>query len=83
MGKIFLLLSREFAILVLAANVFAWPAGYLLMQKWLQNFAYRVNMGSWIFVLSATIAFIIALITISFHTLRAATADPANSLRYE
>jgi len=83
MGKIFLLLSKEFAGLVLLANVFAWPAAYLLMRQWLQNFAYRVHIGLWIFVLSALVAFTIALLTISFQALKAATANPVDSLRYE
>jgi putative ABC transport system permease protein len=82
-GKIFALLLREFAALVLIANLFAWPAAYFFMRQWLQNFAYRVNIELWIFVLSTAIAFVIALFTISFHTLKAARADPANSLRYE
>ena len=83
MGKIFVLLSKEFAGLVLMANVFAWPAAYLLMRQWLQNFAYRVNIGLWIFVLSALVVFAIALLTISFQALKAATANPVDSLRYE
>lgn len=82
-GRIFVLLAKEFALLVLIANIFAWPAAYFLMTKWLQNFAYRVNMESWIYVLSATAAFVIALITISFQVLKAALADPVKSLRYE
>ena len=82
-GRIFVLLSKEFAILVFIANVIAWPAAYFLMQKWLQNFAYRVVAKSWIFVLSAAIAFFIALATISFQVVKAALADPVKSLRYE
>ena len=82
-GRIFVLLAKEFALLVLIANIFAWPTAYFLMTKWLQNFAYRVNMESWIYILSATFAFGIALITISFQVLKAALADPVKSLRYE
>jgi len=83
MGTIFLLLSKEFALLVLTANVVAWPAAYLLMRQWLQTFAYRVNMAPRVFVLSALAAFVIAVLTISVHSLKVATANPADSLRYE
>lgn len=82
-ARIFVLLSKEFAILVLLANILAWPTAYIFMQQWLQNFAYRVNIQPWIFVLSATIAFVIALLTISYQTLKVAMADPVESLRYE
>jgi len=82
-GSIFALLSKEFAILVLLANIFAWPTAYLLMQKWLQNFAYRVPMEPWLFVLAAVLAFVIALVTVSFQAMKAALANPVESLRYE
>ena len=82
-GSIFALLSKEFAILVLMANIFAWPTAYLLMQKWLQNFAYRVPMEPWLFVLAAVLAFVIALVTVSFQAMKAALANPVESLRYE
>jgi ABC-type antimicrobial peptide transport system permease subunit len=82
-GKIFLLLSREFALLVLIANLVAWPFAYVLMRHWLQNFAYRVSIQPWIFLSSAAAALFIALLTISFQVLKAALADPVDSLRYE
>ncbi len=82
-GRIFVLLSREFALLVLVANLFAWPAAYFFMHGWLQNFTYRVNIAPWIFVLSAVLAFAIAMLTISFQAVKAAMADPVDSLRYE
>jgi putative ABC transport system permease protein len=82
-GGIFLLLSREFALLVLIANLFAWPLSYLLMRRWLQNFAYRISIQPWIFLLSAATAFLIALLIISVQILKAALSDPVNSLRYE
>ena len=83
MGDIFVLLSKEFVFLVLFANLFAWPTAYFLMHKWLDNFAYRVNIGFWIFIFAAAIAFVIALLTISFQAMRAALANPIESLRYE
>jgi putative ABC transport system permease protein len=82
-GNIFVLLSKEFALLVLFANLFAWPISYFLMLKWLENFAYRVNIGFWIFIIAAIIAFVIALFTISFQAIKAAFANPIESLRYE
>lgn len=82
-GNILVLLSKEFALLVLFANLFAWPMAYFLMNKWLENFAYRINIGFWIFIAAAAVAFIIALLTISFQAVKAALANPIESLRYE
>jgi putative ABC transport system permease protein len=82
-GRILFLVTKEFVILVLLANIIAWPLAYILMQEWLQNFAYRVNIQLWIFVLSATIALVIALLTITYHALKVAGGDPVESLRYE
>jgi len=82
-GSIFVLVSKEFATLVLIANVIAWPTAYFLMQKWLQNFAYRVNMEVWIFLMSGVLALVIALLTVSYQAVKAALTDPVNSLRYE
>jgi len=83
MRDIFVLLSKEFVFLVLFANLFAWPTAYFLMHKWLENFAYKVNIGFWIFIFAAVVAFVIALLTISFQAMRAALANPIESLRYE
>lgn len=82
-GRIFFMLSREFVGLVILANVVAWPIAYYFMRSWLQGFAYRIDIGIWIFILSAVSAFAIALFTISFQTIKAALADPIKSLRYE
>ncbi len=76
-------LSKEFAIWVLVANALAWPVAYFAMNKWLQSFAYRTSISLWTFVFSATLAFVIALITVSFQSIKAATANPVDSLRYE
>jgi putative ABC transport system permease protein len=80
---IFILIAKEFAILVLLANAVAWPTAYFLLRMWLQDFAYRVNMEPWIYLLSGIIALLIALFTISYQAAKAATADPIDSLRYE
>ena len=82
-SEIVLLLSREFAVWVLTANIIAWPVAYYIMHNWLQDFAYRVNIGWWVFVLSGGIALLIALATVSFQAVRAAKANPVYSLRSE
>jgi putative ABC transport system permease protein len=76
-------LSREFVVLVLAANVIAWPVAYYAMSRWLQGFAYRIGLSVWVFFLAAAGAFFVALLTVSTQTLRAASANPVESLRYE
>jgi putative ABC transport system permease protein len=82
-GRIAVLLTREFLLLVLLASALAWPAAYLLMRNWLRNFAYRVEMGPWVFLGSAGAALLVALLTISAQTLKAALADPVKAIRYE
>ena len=81
--NITLLTTKKIMALVLMANTIAWPVAYFAMQNWLQNFAYRVEVGVWIFVLSATLSLAIALLTVSYQTIKAATANPVDSLRYE
>jgi len=82
-ANILLLLSREFAKWVIAANLIAWPVAYYAMDRWMQNFAYRTNLGIWPFLLSAVLALAIALLTVGFQSVKAARADPVDSLRYE
>jgi putative ABC transport system permease protein len=77
------LLSREFFILVILSNIIAWPVSYYFMNKWLQNFAYHVEIGYILFLGAAFLAIVIALITVSYQAIRAALADPVNSLRNE
>jgi len=77
------LLSREFMRWVILANVVAWPVGYFAMRSWLNNFAYRTSLTVPMFLGAALAAFFIAAATISVQTYRAATADPARSMRYE
>ena len=80
---IVLLLVKEFVKWVLIANIVAWPIAYYAMNKWLQNFAFRTGLEIWIFVVSAMAALVIAVFTVSYQSIRAAFANPANSLRYE
>ena len=77
------LLSKEFIKWVLLANLIAWPIAYYAMNKWLQNFAYRVEISWWMFVLAGGIALVIALLTVSWQAIRAAMANPVEALRYE
>jgi putative ABC transport system permease protein len=77
------LLIKEFIILVVIASIIAWPAAYYAMNKWLQNFAYHVNMGFGTFLLAGLVALIIAIATVSFQAVKAAMANPVKFLRYE
>ena len=83
LGNITFLLSKDFSKWVLLANIIAWPIAYFAMSKWLNNFAYHIYPGWVEFVLAALLTLLIALFTVSYQSLRAATADPINSLRYE
>jgi ABC-type antimicrobial peptide transport system permease subunit len=77
------LLSKDFVKLVLLANVIAWPVAWWAMNKWLQNFAYRIDVGWWVFALAGGLALLIALLTVSTQAIRAALANPVEALRYE
>jgi putative ABC transport system permease protein len=77
------LLSREFVLLIGISTVIAAPVAGWGVYKWLQNFAYRTSMPLWIFVLAGAAALVIALLTVSFQAIRAATANPVESLRVE
>ncbi len=77
------LLSKEFVILVIAANVIAWPIAYYSMNKWLENFVYHIEMSVFTFVMAALIALVIAVGTMSFQAIRAALSNPVDALRYE
>jgi putative ABC transport system permease protein len=83
MPQLLALLSTDFTKLVLLANIIAWPVAWFAMNQWLQGFAYRVSMGLPVFLLSAIAALLIALIAVSFQTLKAALANPVEALRYE
>lgn len=78
-----LLLSGEFVRLVLIANIFAWPIAWLIMQRWLQSYAYRIEMEWSVFFLAGVTALLITLVTIGYHVVRTALANPADVLRNE
>ncbi len=77
------MLANEFVRWVLIANIIAWPVSYYAMSRWLQNFAYRTSIEPGAFLLAAFIALGIAILTVSFQSVRAALANPVDSLRYE
>jgi putative ABC transport system permease protein len=81
--SIYLLLSKEFLKWVALANIIAWPVAYYAMHKWLQNFAFRAVIGWEIFLVSAGAALVISVITVSYQSIKAAVANPVDSLRYE
>ncbi|MCF0075698.1 ABC transporter permease [Dyadobacter sp. CY261] len=74
-------LSTDFAALILISAVISAPAAWLAMQRWLENYPYRITMNAWVFLSAAVFVLLIALITISFQTIKAAIANPVNSLR--
>ena len=82
-AQITMLLSKNFAMLVAVSFIVASPLTYWLLYGWLQNFAYRISINPLIFLLGGMIALVIALVTIGYHTLRSARANPVKSLRYE
>ncbi len=82
-SRIIFLLSGDFTQWVVIANLFAWPIAFYLMNKWVQHFAYRISMPVWIFILTAVGALLIALLTVSIQSLKAAITNPAEALRYE
>jgi putative ABC transport system permease protein len=76
-------LSKEIVILVILANIIAWPVAAYFMNSWIGSFAYRTNIGVMEFILSAIIALGIAILTVAYQSIKAATANPVDSLRYE
>jgi len=82
-GRVVGLLSREFLILVGLASIIAWPIAYFAMNSWLRGFAYRTSLHPWTFIGSALAALAIAFLTVSYQAVRAASANPVDSLKYE
>jgi putative ABC transport system permease protein len=77
------LLSKEYLVLVMIANIIAWPVAYYSMSRWLQNFAFRIDLDWITFALAGFLALVIALLTVSSQAARAASANPVISLRHE
>lgn len=77
------LLSRSFVLMVLLASVIAFPVAWWAMNNWLDDFPYRVSIGWWVFAVAVVAALLVALITVSFQSIKAATTNPVKSLRTE
>ncbi len=78
---IVIMLFKEFAKLVLIANIIAWPAAYLIMRSWLLGFAHRVELGIGTFITASLLAFVIAILSVSAQSIKAALAEPVEALR--
>lgn len=83
MKDIVLLLSQEFIWLLCLATLVAWPVAWYFTDKWLQNFAYRIALDWYTFLLAGAIAMIIAALTVGYQAVKAAKANPVEALRYE
>lgn len=75
--------SKEFVILVIISNIIAWPVSYYFMNRWLQEFAYQIDLNVWMFLVSGLITLLIALTTVGYQAIKAALANPVKSLKYE
>jgi len=81
--QILKLISREFLLMILVANVVAWPAAWYILHIWLRSFAYRIDIGLAPMLLSAALVTAVGLLTVSWQSVRASMANPVESLRYE
>ena len=81
--QIFTMLSKDFAKWVLLASLVAWPSAYFILRRWLGEFTYRVDIGIAIFLLSTVFALLVALLTVGYQAMKAATQNPVGALRYE
>ncbi|MFC2121048.1 ABC transporter permease [Bacteroidota bacterium] len=81
--EIVILLTKEFAVLVLIANIIAWPIVFLVIRKWLQNFSYHTDIKILIFIAAGLFTLLLALLTIGFQSIKAANTNPVDTLRYE
>jgi putative ABC transport system permease protein len=82
-AQIAVLLSREYAVLVCAANIIAWPVSWVIVQKWLRNFAYHAEPSLWMFLAAGGMIVLMVCITIARTAVKAATRNPVVSLRHE
>ncbi len=82
-NSIVFIIIRDLLKWVVLANIIAFPLAWFIMNKWLQNYAYHTDLSWWMFLLAGGIALVIALATVSFQAIKAATINPVESLRYE
>ena len=82
-SMLFLLLLKEYPVLILIASLISLPASWYFARKWLENFTLKTDIGAWIYVVSVLLVMVVCLGTILAHTLNTAKSNPVNSLRYE
>jgi putative ABC transport system permease protein len=82
-GNILTLLSKEIIVLIVVSNLIAWPVAWYFMSQWLNTFAYHIEMDALLYILAACMAIVVALLTVSSQTVKAALSNPAKTLRYE
>lgn len=82
-SSIIVMLSKQFTYWVLLANIIAWPFAYYILDNWLANFFYRIEMPYWVFLVAGILALLLALLTVSYRAYRAATSNPLDSIRDE
>ena len=81
--EVMILLNNDFVKYVVIAFIVAIPVSYYIIQKWIENFAYKTELSWWIFALAGLLALSIVLLTVSWQSWRAATRNPVEALRYE
>ena len=82
-SSLIILVSKQFMKLVLISFVFAWPLAYYLMKNWLNNYAFKIELNIWIFIISGIILIIITFLTILYQSINASRTNPVDSLKYE
>lgn len=82
-ARIVFLLTGNFTRWVLLANLLAWPVAYIIIRKYMQMYAYKIDLPVWVFFLTALMTYLIALVTISYQSVKAGTTNPSKTLRYE
>lgn len=76
-------LGKDFSVLVLAGNLIAWPVAWIIMNRWLNNYAFKIQLHWWIFAIALTFSFLVTFITVAWQTFKASRQNPVDSLRYE
>ncbi|PKP35976.1 MAG: hypothetical protein CVT98_09805, partial [Bacteroidetes bacterium HGW-Bacteroidetes-15] len=82
-GEIYLMLSLSFAKLALLSNLIAWPLAYFMLNRWMNNFAYRVELGIAIYFIAAAATIIVSILTTGYQSYKVSTQTPVESLKYE
>ena len=82
-GRLVTMLSKDFVVLVIVASLVAFPIAWWALNRWLQDFAYRIDISWWIFIAAAALALVVTLVTISVQAIKAALMNPVKSLRTE